>query len=159
MSFKISDIVGKRSSFTLQQLNVNGVPIEIFVEPCTAGRLLGIHAALGDIENLLATPSAMNICKIATYLLADESREHFLKRPCKIYDLDGGVTSENIGGWKLLMNLLNGVDEQLSIYVCILQSFGWSKEKSDKMAQEYKDAINGIIKERMEEPEKKKELP
>jgi len=152
MEFKIQEIVGKKSSFKLSQLDDQ----EIFLEPATAGRLLKITKSLGEVGYLIGTPSSENLSKLCMYLLAPESMGHLKKREVKLIDLEGNETNEFIGGSQLLLSLINGVEEQMDIYTSILISLGWKKEDSIKLVQEHKDMINGKVKEMVEQDEKKK---
>lgn len=155
MTFKIQDIFAKRSSFKLSQIGDK----EIFLNPATAGKVLTIQEKIGSIEELLGKPSAENLSKLVVLLIAAESRPLLEIKDVEVFQLDGTVTHEQKGGYLLLMDLINGIDEQLSIYVAILIALGWDEKNAIKLADSYRDDINKILKETIDIEVKKKENP
>lgn len=150
---KIQNLIPKKSSFRLSAIDAD---IELL--PCTARRMVKMAEVLGgEIEQMLAMPNADNVSKMAIMLMAPESMEHFKKQKVTLIDLEGNIEESEIGGAALLMNLIYGVSEQFSIYIAILESLGWPKEKAEDQAQRYIDAVNGIVEKKIEDSKKKEE--
>jgi hypothetical protein len=149
----LTSLMPTKSTFKLTQFG----DFEFALKPCTGGLLVSLSTDVGDIEKLLSMPSAENVSKIAMGLMEYESAVKFKAQEVKIINpLTGEDTVKKMGGYELLMNSIQGINEQYNIYGAILQSMGYGKKESDDMVKKLKDGINKVINNHAEKEVKKK---
>lgn len=149
----IASLIPTNSSFKLKQFD----DFEFQLKPCTGGQLAEMNNRIGNVEALMATPTSENISKIALSLMDYESSLKFKKQTVKFIDtMTGEETEEDIGGYKLLMRAIGGINEQYQIYKAILESIGYSKEEAKRISDQLRDGISGEINKAADERLKKK---
>lgn len=151
---RLEDLIPLPTSFKLKQFK----EFEFMLRPCTGGMLVDMAHNIGNIETLLGNPGVENISKIALFLMEYESACKFKKQQVKVIDLEGNEKDIEIGGYKLLMQTIQGIEEQYSIYGAILLSLGYKKEKADTLIKKIKDGFNQLVNDRVEESSKKKTI-
>ncbi len=149
---KLEDLIPLPTSFKLKQFK----DFEFNLRPCTGGMLVYMAHSIGNIETLLANPSIENISKIALTLMEYDSAVKFKKQQVKIIDLEGNEKEIEIGGYKLLMQTIQGIEEQYSVYRAILLSLGYKKEQADDLIKKIKDGFNKLVNDKLDERSKKK---
>lgn len=151
----LAELIPGPSSFKLIQFD----EFEFRLKPCTSGRLIEMTDRLGNIEKILALPTAENVSKIAMMLMEIDSAQKFKKQKVKIIDVMSGDEIEaEIGGYKLMMECISGIKEQYSIYGAILRSLGYTKKDSEKIVKKMTDGINKVVNDELKKvnPVKKK---
>ena len=153
MEISLESLIPKATSFTLRQFG----EFCFKLRPCTGGMLVDMTHSIGNIETLLGAPSIENISKIALTLMEYSSAVKFKKQQVKIIDIEGNEKEIEIGGYKLLMQCVQGIEEQYSIYRAILLSLGYKKDQADDLIKKIKDGFNQLVNDRVEESSKKRQ--
>lgn len=85
-----------------------------------------------DVFNEHMTTTQM--CRIAFHQLRDEDKKHFAPIDCDIFNEDTGETfTGKIGGWKLMLKKISGVNEKVGIMRALIQNAGISRPMLEKM--------------------------
>ena len=148
---KIEDLIPKKTSFSLTQTGET-----YHLRPCTPGMLVKAGTALGNIQEMIALPSAENVAKISMFLMEYESQKHFKKQSVNVIDImTGDERVEDLGGYILLMNLFNDLQEQMNVYVAILGAMGFEKSRVDSLIEGYFKEANDALEDYTEEAKKK----
>ena len=155
LEINLENLIPTSSVFELKQYD----NFEFKLRPCTGGMLVDMTEMLGNLEDLLGIPNAENISKIAMFLLEHSSAVKFKKQKVKIINtLTGDETEIDMGGYRVLMHSIRGINEQYNIYKAILLSLGYDEEKSNDMIKRLKEGINKLVNNEINNESKKKKI-
>lgn len=94
-----------------------------------------LQTAFNGIEgNPLQTPEGM--CRLVFRLLADGDKEFFKAVESTTIDEDGNEVAVKSGGWKALMESVDGVSEKVLMAQALLSARGFSRPILDQIVEE-----------------------
>lgn len=152
----INKIKPRKSAFKLEQFGED----EFVLRPCTARILAEMNDNIITLEELLKTPSAENTAKAAMFLMEIDSARRFGKQEVEYMNVEtGDIETKTIGGYRLLMDVITGFDDQMKVLSAVLRSTGFSEDQVKGIVEEITDSINKYIDQSIKEQSvKKKEL-
>lgn len=141
---KLENLIPSPSTFDLEKF-----PDMTFnLKPCTGEKYIEMAKELGDLESVIATPSAENISKLAMILMSPDSAEKLKEQKVRVIDINGKVKKIKMGGYILLMYLITSIDEQYKIYGAVLKAFGYSEKITKEIIKELTIEVKESLKKK-----------
>lgn len=135
----IDELSDETPDVSLNQLKPMDVAIEIDGKEMTLRKITlddenWIRETFGEKDVFNEHMTITQMCRIAFHQLTDEDKKHFAPIDCEITNDDTGETFKGkIGGWKLMLKRVSGVNEKVAIMRALIQNAGISRPMLEKM--------------------------
>ena len=107
--FRLTDLKPTNASFFLSLPNR-----QFTLRPCTPQDIIELGEIGVDVEYVIKSPLANDLCRIALYLMVFEDAKEFKTQNVRKINVDTGEeTEETLGGFKLLVKLIGSIKEQI----------------------------------------------
>lgn len=134
---KINELIPRQSFFKIK--NIKNM---LIINPITIGSYCKACEELGDMDAMLASGKVSEICKITFYFLDEKSKKNFKEKKVRTVNNETGKCETiKLGGYNLMLSLLESEEEVEAITIALLSAMGHSGEDIEKIMDKEKQKI------------------